>query len=169
MKRIILIDGPYGIGKTTVAKRVVELSGEALECIDPDFYYNGLVEKNPAFILMGWPIQHNKTFIVYFRGLVEERLRGKEIIIPMSITTELCKTDLLDYFRAKTELIHIVLEADKESLLYRIECDSNRDKEFAINNVENCLHFIEKNLFEAVRINTSNRSVDEIADEIIKL
>lgn len=165
MKRIIFINGPLGIGKSALANELSNLLGHTTECIDPDFYYNSSIG---TFLLYGWPLQVNRFFITYFRGIVEERLQYKELIIPISITTEICKKEFLDYFREKTKVIHIVLETDEHTLLQRINCDSKRDKRYSIETIESNRRFINKNFEKDIHIDTTNKSVFEIVNIIME-
>ena len=168
MKRAIFINGTYGVGKSTLANTISELLNGQVECVDPDLYYNNLVKKDMAFLFFGWPIQKNEMFLRGFREIILDKLQDKEIIIPIAITTEICKKELLDYISKKTEIIHMVLEANEESLFQRIKSDVNRNKDFSIENIKNNNVYIKKNFEKVVHINTTNESIVKIANLIIE-
>lgn len=163
MNKIIIINDPYGIGKTTIANKLSELFGDDVVCIDPDLYYNELVQKNFNLFLCGWPVQNNSLFLKYFRGIVEENLKIKNVVIPMAITFELCKNELLNYICAKTNVIHIVLDSDKQSLIQRINNDTKRNKDFSLEHMEESINYINENFSDVIHIDTTNKSIMEIA------
>ena len=66
MNRIILINGTYGVGKTTIAKSIMNNNDENFVVLDPDEDYNELVEKGMLYML-GWPMQTSKVYLRYFR------------------------------------------------------------------------------------------------------
>lgn len=49
MNRIILINGTYGVGKTTIAKSIMNNNDENFVLLDPDEDYNELVEKGMLY------------------------------------------------------------------------------------------------------------------------
>ena len=63
--------------------------------------------------------------------------------------------------------MHIILTASKENLIDRIRNDSNRDKEDALNLLENNLKFLETEFSQDEWIETDNKCISDIVKEII--
>lgn len=76
---------------------------------------------------------------------------------------------LLEYVANKNRVVHIVLTADEYNLKQRIRNDVNRGmREVALNNLNYNIDFYNNNYKCATHINTINKNIDSIADEIIK-
>ncbi len=178
---IIWIDGTFGIGKTTVALKIKErVPDSEIEYLDADFYFgemlNAMVEfaeKNHCFpAIRGVFPQTNKDFAVYFRKIIEEKAkRIKNLIISMAITETQCKEEIFGYLANRHKNIsHIILTASKDNIKNRIESDDNkRDKKTALDKLEENISFLDKNFPNTLRIDTDNKSICDIADEIIKI
>jgi len=91
----------------------------------------------------------------------------------MSLVDKRCQEELLDYFEKKNvPMVHIILEAEKETIISRIENDPIRD-----NNAQNQqkskidwqIQYLRMAYPSAIRINTEGKSLDEIANEIVTL
>jgi len=69
-------------------------------------------------------------------------------------------------------MLHIILEAEKETIISRIENDPIRDKNTQNqqkSKVDWQMRYLKMEYPNAVRINTENKSLDEIANEIMTL
>lgn len=177
---IIWIDGAYGVGKTAVALKVKEKLPEyGIEILESDCYMEETLKeiieeakKNNCFPNLGGTLpQNNIRFIEKFKGIIEEKLKklNERLIIDMALTKEECKESLFDYLQSVYgNILHIILMADEEVIKSRILND-NRDKYTALENLKDNISFLNKNFNDAVWINTNNKSIDNIANEIIKL
>lgn len=91
----------------------------------------------------------------------------------MSLVDKLCEKELLDYFESKNfSMLHIILEAKKETIISRIDNDLIRSEEERNQqkyNVPWQMKCLEKEYSSAVGINTEDRSLDEVVDEIVAL
>lgn len=177
---VIWIDGTYGVGKTEVAMRLKQrFLDSTVELLESDKYYNELMEKlldeaaaNKVFPCIGGTMpQNNMKFIKEFRELIIEKSRdeNKMLIIDMALTMKECKENLIEYLeKQNTNLIHVILMADNETIRLRIKNDENRMKDFALDYlIENVL-FLNDNFSNAIRVKTDNRSLDEIVDKIME-
>ena len=94
-------------------------------------------------------------------------------IVSMSLVDKKCQEELLDYFEKKSvPMLHIILEAEKETIISRIENDPIRDKNTQNqqkSKVDWQMRYLKTEYPDAVRINTENKSLDEIANEIMTL
>ena len=103
---IVWLDGTFGVGKSTVASKIVEkLSDRQVKYLDSDFYWSEFLKKLFAKTtkfyfpkIEGLDPQNNKQFINRFRYLIKEEAKDtdKLIIIAMALTQKECKEGLLD-------------------------------------------------------------------------
>lgn len=168
---IIWLDGTYGIGKSTVAEKIKQLlDDENIEILESDNIYMKMIQKNPLTALgTGTLPQNNIHFINLFKELIEEKSskKNKIFIVDMSITQKECKVELFEYLKNKNiEILHIILTASKETLFTRIENSTNRDSISLLYMDEN-IKFLNDNFKTDIRVNTDNKTIDEIANEII--
>lgn len=94
-------------------------------------------------------------------------------IVSMSLVKKLCEDELLDYFEKKVALmLHIILEATKETIISRIENDPIRDRNAQAQQIPEItwqMQYLGAECPDAVRINTENKDLDEITAEIVSL
>lgn len=178
---IIWIDGTLGVGKTTVALNIKERNSDnEIEYLDSDFYFREMLkemmeyaEKNHCMPAMrGLFPQTNKDFFVYFRKIIEEKSETSNILlVSMALIEKQCKEEIFDYLINKNRcILHIILTANKETIKKRIECDNKeRDKKNALEILDESVSFLDRNFVDALRIDTDNKNVCDIADEIIKI
>ena len=114
--------------------------------------------------------QNDVAFIEWYKEIICEKQKEGVVISDMSLTTKLCKEKLLDYFDIKqVEFLHIILEANKNILKKRIINDIDRDKSFALRELEGAIDFLENNYYSAIRISTVDRKLEDYVQEIIEI
>lgn len=98
---------------------------------------------------------------------------GKMPIVSVSLVSKLCEIELLDYFEKKSiPIIHIILEASRDTIISRIENDPIRDESVQAQQkakVRWQLEFLENAYPNAVRINTEGRNLNGIIGKIKNL
>lgn len=171
---LIWIDGANGVGKSHVAEKLAEhLSDEAAEYIESDRVWMTLIHNNPSVSFSGFFPYCNKPFLSMFRSMLEEKIEKfeKTPIVSMSLTDKLCQEELLDYFQNKRiTMLHIILEANLETIIYRIENDLIRDMNLQNQQKSNLkvqIQYLREEYPDAIRINTENKSIDEVVAEIM--
>ncbi len=176
---IIWIDGTYGVGKTAVAKKIMEnFSDDNIELLESDYYSSKLLKRiveeakaNNSFPYIGGILpQNNMLFLKEFGELIEEKSKNaeKNLIVDMALTMKESKEKLFDRLKsADKNILHIILTADEDTIKSRIENDVNRMKGIAKECLIHNITFLDKNFPDAMRIKTDNRDVDDIATEII--
>jgi len=94
-------------------------------------------------------------------------------IVPVSLVDRMCKKELLDYFEdKKVSTLHIILEAKKETIISRIKNDPIRNEDAQnqqIYNVPWQMQYLKTNYPDAVRIDTEDKTLDNIASEIMDM
>lgn len=179
MFMIIWVDGTYGVGKTTVAKRLATRFGSEAELLESDYYSNETLKKiiEEAELTHSYPHiggclpQNNMRFIREFKELIKEKSKdtNKKLIIDMALTRVGCKENLFECIQKEgQDIVHIILTADKETIEERIGKDTNRMKTVALEWLADNIEFLNRNYPDAIRIKTDKRDIDDIADEIIE-
>ena len=166
MNKIIILDGAYGVGKTTVANYVCEISEGSYICIDPDEYFNNNLER---YFLWGWPIPDNKAILLEIRKEVEKSIKEKNIVIPVTLNATKYKQVWIHSFQGLGELHHIVLLAEREQLLRRISSDTQRDKTLAMERLDDNLSYYQGIIEGSYKIDTSNTDSQIVAKMILGL
>ena len=169
---IIWIDGVRGVGKTKVCEELTNARNNYnFELLNSDQYYINMIKRNALLALnTGALPQNNKNFIIEFRNVIKNKIKNEEknLIIDMALTEKECKDGLIDSLRKEgINILHIILTASKENLIDRIRNDSNRDKEDALNLLENNLKFLETEFSQDEWIETDNKCISDIIKEII--
>lgn len=169
---IIWLDGAYGVGKTTVAVRIKErLTDYDVEILDSDLYWNEIA-KTLLYTGGGVLPQNNDRLIFKFKEIIREKSKNpdKIIIAVMALTQKECKEKLWeDLICTEQNILHVILEARKETIISRINHDENGDKGFRLSYLNWNLSFLNNNYKSAIRIDTENKRVGSIVDEIIRI
>lgn len=180
---IIWIDGVRGVGKTTVALKIEErVPDKEVEHLDSDFYFREMLkvlgeyaEENHcplSEIIGGTSPQTNKVFSAHFRKIIEEKAKKtKNLIISMALIKAQCKDEIFDYLvNRDISILHIILTASKDTIKHRIKFDDDtRDKKTALEILDDSISFLDRNFADTLRIDTDNKSICDVADEIIKI
>ena len=173
---IIWIDGVNGVGKSHIAAELVEhLENRNFEYVESDQYWTEFIQSNPWNIFSGFAPYNNRLFLSTFEKLLEKKMRdcGKVPIVSMSLVDKRCEIELLDYFqKLNVSVLHIILDAKKETIISRIDNDSIRDESTRGQqkyNVDWQMRYLNNEYPNAVRINTEDKTLEEIVDEILTL
>lgn len=184
---IIWINGPNGIGKSHVALELAKrLIYRNAEYVDSDNFWLDWIKHNDEFtsdfvlehireMLSGLLPYENRYFLNSFREILEEMVNNcaKVPVVSFSLVNKICETELLEYFEHKNQsMFHFILEAEKETIVSRIENDPIRSKGSDTRKIQKDRiawqqQYLKYNYPNAVRINTDNRSIAETVDEII--
>lgn len=170
---IVWIDGANGVGKSHVAAKLAELhSYKNAEYVESDLYWYEALKHFPQMFLLGLNPCQNLYLIAKLRESLEEKVRDSDkiLFVSMTLADKKCNGGLLDYFAGKgIPTLHIILLAKREILISRIENDPIRDKSMQKQQKDNLdwhLTFLENNYPDAVRIDTDDKSLDELVGEI---
>lgn len=173
---IVWIDGANGVGKSHVAAELEELLSDGnAEYVESDLYWYDALKHFPEMFLLGLNPCQNKYMIAKLRESLLEKIQDadKILFVSMTLADKICTAGLLDYFAGKgIPTLHIILLASRETLISRIKNDPIRDENTQKQQIDNLdwqLSYLENNYPDAARIDTENRSLDEIVGEIMAL
>lgn len=178
---IILLDGVFGIGKTSVITEIEKqyVGKIKLEVLEADYYFQQYLHgkkeakrKNTFLVSGGVLPQNNVEFLEIYKNIILEKSYDSIVISDMALAMPECKSKIHDFYAMQTKnMIHIILEADKKVIQRRINEDENpqRDKKLALNRLDEFDDFLCKNYKNAIRISTENRTVADIAGEVLKI
>ena len=158
---LYLITGPAGVGKSTISKRIAELSNKSVLLEGDDFYHQVISSYKPAWVEgnhldVFWKVVKN-TIKIYLEN-------GYDVIFNYIIGEE-------DYLKLKEEFKDyttkfVILLVDEKTI---IERDNLREEENRMN--ERCIillnNFLNRNYPENNKLFTTNLSIEETAKEII--
>lgn len=175
---IVWINGANGVGKSHVAAKLAELlTDRNAEYVESDLYWGDFIGNCNNFLkaITGFTPHNNRYFLNEFKNILEEKIYNsdKMLIVSMSLVHKLCKEEVLNYFeKKKVPMFHIILEAQKETILFRIENDPIRNGDEKIEqkqNVPEQIKYLETEYPNAVKVNTENKTLDEVVGDIIVL
>lgn len=169
---IVWIDGTFGVGKSTVAEELARLlSLSNIVILDSDEYYlSGL--KNFQYMGGGTSPQNNMNFLSDFKIVIETEASKPDttVIVVMALSMDECREHLFLPLAMKYhDLIHVILTADKNTILSRIHTDCQRDQSWATQHLDRNLVYLKKNYPQAERIDTDKLTPTEVANSIIRL
>ena len=166
---ILFINGPFGVGKTTVAKLLVrriphsmlydpEVSGAFLRRVLGPFRK---VEDFQDYSL--WPV------LVVWSARVLRRTSARTLVVPMSVwRRDLFETIVTGLRRVDPDLSCFRLTASRDVLVDRISCDTE-DREaygWRMTHVEVCMKAASNPAF-GKEIGTDDRTPGEVAGRIL--
>ena len=170
---IVWIDGANGVGKSHVAAELAELLADKnAEYVESDLCWYDALKHFPQMFLLGLNPCQNLYMIAKLRESLEEKIQDpdKFLFVSMTLADKKCNDGLLNYFAGKgIPTLHIILMAKRENLISRIENDPIRDASMQKQQKDNLdwhLAFLENNYPDAIRINTDDKSLDEVVGEI---
>lgn len=163
---IIWINGCFGVGKTTVAGRLKEK-------IDNSIIYDP--EKVGTFLFKTLPVKED-DFQDYelWRMINYEMLKNlntefKVIIVPMTITNIQYYDEIIGRLeRDGVNIKHFILAANKEIIISRLNIREN-STEWAYRQVDRCVTAFQEEFIKGSRIDTNNKSIDEVCNCIFEL
>ena len=158
---LYLVTGPAGVGKSTISKRIAELSNKSVLLEGDDFYHQVISSYKPAWLEgnhldVFWKVVKN-TIKIYLAN-------GYDVIFNYIIGEE-------DYLELKEEFKEyptkfVILLVDEKTI---IERDKLRPVDCRMN--ERCIillnSFLNKDYPENNKLYTQNLSIEETVNEII--
>ena len=164
---IIWINGPYGIGKSTLAEEIskriqpsfifdAEKVGDAVRDNFPQQFFKETFEEFPLWHEMCYKLL--KKLDEVYPGCV---------LVPMTLTRLESCTSIIERLKCDgVDVWHIMLEADYEAIRERILARGEEEDCWCIQQIESCLE--KQKAFSCdCRICSSEKGVQTIAEEIM--
>ena len=160
---IVWINGSFGVGKTSTAELLKnELNNSIIydpeeigEFVSNIFNY----EKDDFQDYELWRTL-NFDILKYMCSIYEI------VIVPMTITNKDYYDEIVnELITSGIKINHFVLNASRDNIIKRL--DSRKDStEWAYNQVDRCIKAFEENKFDAEIIDTDNRSIKDVVEDI---
>ena len=168
--KIIWVDGTFGVGKTAVANEIAKRMNNAHQIefdelqkeYQPKYLSDYFGERYP---------EAKKYLIDALRDKILEMKQGKAydyIIVPIALINDYCNQKLVNAFK-DIEDYHFILTASNEIINQRIENQANRDVDLALTYMQPAVFYLKNHYSDAVRIDTSDMSIVEVAEKIIEV
>lgn len=159
---LYLITGPAGVGKSTISKRIAEISNKSVLLEGDDFYHQVVSSYQPAWL--------EGNHLDVFWNVVESSIKiyldnGYDVVFNYIIGVD-------DYKRLKEvfkdyEIKFTILLVDEKTILER---DKLRPVEDQMN--ERCIvllnSFLKKNYPDENKLYTQDLTIEETVNEIVK-
>jgi len=163
---IIWINGSFGVGKTTIADNLKERIKKSI-IYDPEkvgmFLYKTLPEKKDDFQ------DYELWRKINYEMLKELDKQNEVVIVPMTITNLQYYNEIVGKLQKDgIKVLHFILTANKESIISRLNARGN-STEWAYRQVDRCVTTFQDDCFNGQKIDTNNKSVDEICNYLMKL
>ena len=165
---IIWLNGPFGVGKTTLANLLhQEIPNSIL--YDPELLGDFFQENLPKAVcpedFQDYPIWRQTT-VQIIRDLATKT--GQVIIVPMTVfKKEYCQEIIEQGLIEDMCVQHYILVAEKETILDRLNKRTQENNNWALKHLDNCLQAFEDQI-PGRKIETDSLTVDELAEIVLK-
>ena len=165
---IIWLNGPFGVGKTTLANLLhQEIPNSIL--YDPELLGDFFQENLPKAVcpedFQDYPIWRQTT-VQIIRDLATKT--GKVIIVPMTVFKKEYYQEIIEQGLIEDMYVqHNILVAEKETILDRLNKRTQENNNWALKHLDNCLQAFEDQI-PGRKIDTDGLRPDEVAASILK-
>ena len=167
---IYWLNGAYGVGKTTVANRLLPLLRNA-HLFDPELVGNGIRDNYPEALFCETYEEYPIWLETNYRLLKDlyERHDG-DIVVPMTLLREGSYAAIIErLLRDGVPVRYIFLDGDAETLQHRmVDLGREEPDSWCVGHIHVCLAAQAADT-HAVHIPTVNRTPEDIAREIAAL
>ena len=167
---IYWLNGAYGVGKTTVANRLLPLLRNA-HLFDPELVGNGIRDNYPEALFCETYEEYPIWLETNYRLLKDLHARhDRDIVVPMTLLREGSYTAIIErLLRDGIPVRYIFLDGDAETLRHRmVDLGREEPDSWCVGHIPVCLAAQAADT-HAVHIPTVNRTPEDIADEIAAL
>lgn len=169
---IILLNGAFGVGKTTVAENLHNAIDNSM-LYDPEIVGYMLREMLPTDIKRAESPRGDFQDLHLWKELVVEmagrlkRQYGKHLIVPMTIRNHTYYTHITKGFKTiDSDTISFCLTASKETIHQRLLNRGETEGDWCFQQTDGCLEAYAANEF-GVELDTEHQSVIEIMEHIL--
>ncbi len=166
---IIWINGPYGVGKSTLAEKLHELNGNSF-IFDAEAVGNAVRDNLPPELFNGWIFENYPMWHKVCSELLANiagRYRG-DVYVPMTLVEEdsfaKITRPLLD---AGFNVKHILLESRYDVIHDRIIKRGEGEDCWCMRNIKLCLEK-QAEITDVIRVVSVGKPVEELAAEVME-
>ena len=166
---IIWINGPYGIGKTTISN---ELNKKIMNSFiyDPEMTGEFIWHNSPDCISRKGDFQDIplwRDFNYKMLKYLHENYSGI-IIVPMTLVNKEYYNEIVDRLNADgVPVHHYILEGSKSIILKRLLRRGEVDNSWASQQIDRCLISFDKDI-KGIKVDTNNLSIEEVVEFILE-
>ena len=165
---IIWLNGPFGVGKTTLANLLHQEIPDSI-LYNPEHLGDFFQEILPKAVcpedFQDYPIWRQTT-VQIIRDLATKT--GKVIIVPMTVfKKEYCQEIIEQGLIEDMCVQHYILVAEKETILDRLNKRTQENNNWALKHLDNCLQAFEDQI-PGRKIETDSLTVDELAEIVLR-
>jgi len=168
---IIMINGAFGVGKTTIAAKLQEQIPNSM-LFDPEMVGFLLREIIPEDLRLPHEKTDNFQDLQLWKMLVVEVAKllkkqyDKHLIVPMAIYNQHYFQYIYEGFRnIDFNTYHFCLMASKETIFHRLRERGEEEGNWCFQQTEKCLNAFKDPIFD-MKINTENVTIDDIVKKI---
>lgn len=166
---IYWINGPYGVGKTTIAKLLKERLKKAY-IFDPELVGNAIRDNYPKELFKETFEEYPLWLETNYKLLsdIYNKYDG-DIIVPMTLLREESYLQIIKRLQDDgVDIFYIFLDGDKQTLHHRmVELGREEPDGWCVKHIPICLN-VQKEERHARHINTAGKTPEEIVDNILK-
>ena len=165
---IIWLNGPFGVGKTTLANLLhQEIPNSIL--YDPELLGDFFQENLPKAVcpedFQDYPIWRQIS-VQIIRDLATKT--GQVNIVPMTVFKKEYYQEIIEQeLREDMCVQHYTLVAENETILYRLDKRTQENNNWALKHLDNCLQAFEDQI-PGQKIDTDSLTVDELAEIVLR-
>lgn len=169
---IVLINGSFGVGKTSVATELVKRLPNS-HLYDPEIVGMAL-----RYLTEGLRVDEEdsddfqdialwRTMTVGMAARLQQQY-GRDLVVPMTIVRDDYFTEIVDGLRQIDDVRHFSLVASAETINERLRKRGEKDGQWVFQQVARCVAALQSPQFKT-HIDTENRTVEQITTTIIGL
>lgn len=165
---ILWIDGPYGVGKSTLAEKLQERNPHSF-IFDAEEVGNAVRDNRPESLFRGYIFEEYPMWFQMCAELLLDIVSqyDGDIYIPMTLT----KKDSFEKIERKLtqngiKIKHILLESSYRVVHDRILARGESEDCWCVQNIDLCLRE-QKHFDNVLRIQSYGKTPDELAEEVL--
>ena len=172
--KIIWIDGQFGVGKTATANLIVQKKDQAylleFDTLQKTYKPQTEIEMISAFFGPTYP-EAKAYLIKEFKKTIQKIVsdnRYNYLVIPIALINDLCRKELVEFY-TDIDNYHFILTATDDVIKHRASNQDNRDMNLVLTHMQTAKMYLNTHYPDAVRIDTSNIGIDQVAEKIIEI
>ena len=172
--KIIWIDGQFGVGKTATANLIVQKKDQAylleFDTLQKTYKPQTEIEMISAFFGPTYP-EAKAYLIKEFKRTIQKIVsdnRYNYLVIPIALINDLCRKELVEFY-TDIDNYHFILTATDDVIKHRASNQDNRDMNLVLTHMQTAKMYLNTHYPDAVRIDTSNIGIDQVAEKIIEI